>query len=70
MNIDSKSIISVTEANQNFTLLTKLVEKDGQAIIFKRNKPRYMMIDINNSKIIDKAYVQLKNMSKEMKKTK
>lgn len=68
MNIDSKSIISVTEANQNFTLLTKLVDKDGQAVIFKRNKPRYMMIDITNTKIIDKVYLQLKDWSKEMKK--
>ena len=68
MNIDSKSIISVTEANQNFTQLTKLVERDGQAVIFKRNKPRYIMLDINNTKIIDKAYLQLKDWSKEMKK--
>ena len=67
MNIESKSIISVTAANQNFSELTKMVEENGEAVIFKRNKPRYMMIDINNFKITDKAFEQLKDWQKESK---
>ena len=67
MNIDSGTIISVTEANQNFSKVTRIVEEKGQAVIFKRNKPRYVMIDINNQKIIDKVYLQLKDWSKEMR---
>ena len=67
MNIDSKTIISVTDANQNFSKVAKMCEENGQAVIFKRNKPRFMMIDINNTQITDKAYEQIKDWQKESK---
>lgn len=61
MNIDSKSIISVTAANQNFSELAKMVEENGQALIFKRNKPKYMMIDMNNKTVIKKAFEMIRS---------
>lgn len=67
MNIDSKTIISVTAANQNFSNVVKMVDENGQAIIFRRNKPKYMMIDIENPGIAEKAYEQLKDWQKENK---
>ena len=39
MTIDTKTIVSVTEANQNFSRVTRIAEKNGQAVIFKNNKP-------------------------------
>lgn len=59
MNIDSTSIISVTDANQNFSRLAKMVQRDGKAYIFKNNKPKYMMLDINNRKAIKDAIEEL-----------
>lgn len=59
MNIDSTSIISVTDANQNFSRLAKIVQRDGKAYIFKNNKPKYMMLDINNRKAITDAISEL-----------
>ena len=53
MNIDTNSIVSVTEANQNFSRVTRIAERNGQAIIFKNNRPKYMLIDIDNSPVID-----------------
>jgi antitoxin Phd len=53
MNIDTNSIISVTEANQNFTRAAKLAEKNGQAVIFKNNKPKYLLIDIDSSPVLE-----------------
>ena len=53
MNIDTNTIISVTEANQNFSRVTRIAEKSGQAVIFKNNRPRYMLIDLENSPILD-----------------
>lgn len=41
MNIDTNTIISMTEANQNFSMVTRIVDQYGTAIIFKNNKPRY-----------------------------
>ena len=53
MQIDTNTIISVTEANQNFSKVTRIAEKSGQAVIFKNNRPRYMLIDLDNSPVPD-----------------
>ena len=53
MNIDTNTIVSVTEANQNFSRVTRIAEKSGQAIIFKNNRPKYMLVDLDNFPLID-----------------
>ena len=53
MTIDTNTIITATEANQNFTRATKIAEKNGQAVIFKNNRPRYLLIDMENSPMLD-----------------
>lgn len=53
MNIDTNTIVSVTEANQNFSRVTRIAEKRGQAVIFKNNRPKYMLIDLENSPMIE-----------------
>ena len=53
MMIDTKSIISITEANQNFSKATRIAEKNGEAVIFKNNRPRYILIDIDNNPLIE-----------------
>lgn len=47
MNIDTDALISITEANQNFSKVTRLVDKTGSAIILKNNVPRYLVIEFN-----------------------
>ena len=34
----------MTEANQNFSQVTKLVDQNGSAIIMKNNRPRYLIV--------------------------
>ena len=53
MRIDTNQILSVTEANKNFSRATRIADKNGQAVIFKNNKPKYLLIEIDNSPIID-----------------
>ena len=53
MTIDTNTIVSATEANQNFSRVTRIAEKNGQAVIFKNNKPKYMVIDLDKSPILD-----------------
>ena len=36
MTIDTQTIISVTEANQNFSRVTRIVDMHGRAVIFKK----------------------------------
>ena len=53
MRIDTNANVSVTEANQNFSRVTRIAEKNGQAVIFKNNRPKFMLIDLENSPILD-----------------
>ncbi|MCM1131073.1 MAG: type II toxin-antitoxin system Phd/YefM family antitoxin [Roseburia sp.] len=47
MIIDTKQIISMSEANQNFSKAVKTVDQYGKAVIMKNNKPKYIIIDVN-----------------------
>ena len=53
MTVDTNAIVSVSEANQNFSRVTRIAEKNGQAVIFKNNKPKYVLIDLDISPMID-----------------
>ena len=53
MQINTNTIVSVTEANQNFSRVTRIAEKNGQAVIFKNNRPKYMVIDPENSPMLE-----------------
>ena len=44
MKIDTRAMISITEANQNFSKATKLADKMGSVTILKNNKPCYLLI--------------------------
>ena len=53
MTIDTNTIVSVTEANENFSRVTRIAERNGQAVIFKNNRPKYLLLDLENSPVID-----------------
>ena len=48
MNIDTKKIVSISEANQNFSKVARMVEKNGEVYIFKNNKPKYRLVDLES----------------------
>ena len=49
MTIDTNTMISITEANQNFSKVTKLVDERGTAVILKNNVPRYLIIEFSKA---------------------
>ena len=53
MNLNTKQIVSISEANQNFSRVARLVEKQGEVYIFKNNKPKYKLVDIENNNSIE-----------------
>ncbi len=55
MMIDTNTIVSMTEANQNFSLVTRIVDQYGTAVIFKNNKPRYRIVEIVDTEDIETA---------------
>lgn len=46
MMIDTKQIITVTEANQNFSKATRIADERGSVIVFKNNKPKYKLVNL------------------------
>ena len=47
MRIDTNSMVSISEANQNFSKVARLVDERGSAVILKNNVPRYIVIDFS-----------------------
>ena len=55
MMIDTNLIVPMTDANQNFSKVTRIVDEDGMAVIMKNNKPRYIVVDFEEYEKISTA---------------
>ena len=53
MMIKTNAIVSASEANQNFSRVTRIADAQGQAVIFKNNKPKYLLVDIESTPYFD-----------------
>ena len=49
MTIDTKTMVSISDANQNFSKVARLVDECGSAVILKNNVPRYLVIDFSKA---------------------
>lgn len=49
MTVDTNTMISITEANQNFSKVARVVDEYGAAVILKNNVPRYLVIDFSKA---------------------
>lgn len=47
MTINTNNMVSITEANQNFSRVARMVDENGSAVIMKNNAPRYLMIEFS-----------------------
>ena len=47
--INSETIFSMTQANQNFSQVARTVDQTGEAVIFKNNKPKYVVLDADTN---------------------
>lgn len=47
MTIDTNTIVTATEANQNFSKVARLAEKRGRVVVFKNNRPKLLLIDLD-----------------------
>lgn len=45
MQVNTDTLVSITEANQNFSKVARLVDQYGSAVILKNNTPRYVVIE-------------------------
>ncbi len=49
MTINTKNLVSITEANQNFSKVARMVDENGAAVILKNNVPRYLIIEFEQA---------------------
>ena len=49
MTIDTNTMVSISEENQNFSKVARLVDEKGSAVILKNNVPRYLVIDFSKA---------------------
>ena len=47
MTINTENLVSITETNQNFSRVARIVDKMGAAVVLKNNVPRYVILDFN-----------------------
>ena len=47
MTINTKNIVSITDANKNFSKVARLVDENGSVVILKNNVPRYLLMEFN-----------------------
>ena len=53
MTIDTKTIVSISEANQNFSRIARMTDKFGSVTVFKNNRPKYRIIDLEQTDDIE-----------------
>ena len=53
MNFNTNQIVSISEANQNFSRVARLAESKGTVVIFKNNKPKYKLTDLEQEPEIE-----------------
>lgn len=53
MMIDTNAIVTATEANQNFSRIAKLAEKKGRVYVFRNNRPKLLVIDLDTEPQVD-----------------
>ncbi|MEF9975214.1 MAG: type II toxin-antitoxin system Phd/YefM family antitoxin [Oscillospiraceae bacterium] len=55
MKISTNNLVSITDANQNFSRVARLVDENGAAIILKNNRPRYLIVEFNQAQTMQTA---------------
>ena len=49
MIVNTNQMISISEANQNFSKATRLADQHGSVVMLKNNKPSYMLISLRDN---------------------
>ena len=55
MKVSTSTLVSITEANQNFSKVARLVDEKGSAVILKNNVPRYLVIELSQVEKLQEA---------------
>lgn len=49
MKVNTDNLVSITEANQNFSRVARMVNEKGPVIIMKNNSPQYVLMEFSEA---------------------
>ncbi len=55
MMVNTSAMISITEANQNFSRVARMADEKGTVVIMKNNAPRYLLIEFSQAESLQAA---------------
>ena len=55
MMVNTNAMVSISEANQNFSRVARLVDEQGTVVIMKNNAPRYLLIEFSQAEAMQAA---------------
>ena len=55
MNVNTDAMVSMTEANQNFSKVARLADEKGAVVILKNNAPRYLLVEFGKAAKVQEA---------------
>ncbi len=55
MMVNTDAMVSITEANQNFSRIARMADEKGSVIIMKNNAPRYLLIEFSQAETMQAA---------------
>ena len=47
MLLNTKKIVTITDANQNFSRIARMVDEEKSVVVMKNNKPKYIIIEFD-----------------------
>ena len=48
MNMSERQVVSITEANQNFSAVARKVDERKKVVVFKNNQPKYVVYSVDS----------------------
>ena len=60
MTVNTNTLVAMTDANQNFSKVVRIVDDEGMAVILKNNKPKYIVVGFDEYESIRSAIEERK----------
>ena len=55
MTVNTDAMVSISEANQNFSRIARMVDEKGTVVIMKNNVPRYLLLEFSQAESMQEA---------------
>lgn len=66
MLVDTKNMVSMTEANRNFSQVARRVEESGPVVIVKNNKPRFIVMEYSDEETLSAPDETVLSVARQM----